>query len=89
MKVNLLQRGMPISEGKKVENITAKVNAEQKALFEAAREKTKELPKYKYPYTVISAAIGHHICGVLFDWIKEVDLWGKNMKILWRSLSQS
>ena len=33
MKVNLLQRGMPISEGKKVENITAKVNAEQKALF--------------------------------------------------------
>jgi len=46
MKVNLLQRGMPISEGKKVENITAKVNAEQKALFEEVSRKEDRTVSY-------------------------------------------
>lgn len=32
--LNLIQRSMPILDGKKVENITAKVNAQQKELFQ-------------------------------------------------------
>lgn len=46
MKVNLLQRGMPISEGKKEENISAKVNAEQKALFEEVSRKEDRTVSY-------------------------------------------
>ena len=40
--------------------------AVEKASKEAAREKTKELPKYKYPYTVISAALLGKVSGVDF-----------------------